>query len=111
MIQSPKNLSLFVACLMATVTVAAAQTQPADIHFNQNNRVHFIAYGDTRFTDPADTNAANPEARRELVKAIANANPEFVTFGGDITYNGNDPNDWKVYDQETAIWREQHIRV
>ncbi len=73
--------------------------------------VHFIAYGDTRFTDPADTNAANPEARRELVKAIASANPDFVTFGGDITYNGNDPNDWKVYDSETAIWREKHIRV
>ena len=73
--------------------------------------MHFIAYGDTRFTDPSDTNAANPEVRRELVKAIAAAHPDFVTFGGDITYNGNDPDDWKVYDRETAIWREQHIRV
>ncbi len=88
-----------------------AQTKPADLHLSQSNQVHFIAYGDTRFTDPADTNAANPEARRELVKAIANAHPDFVTFGGDITYNGNDPNDWKVYDSETAIWREKHIRV
>src|SRR6201986_3402450 len=111
MIQSWKNLSLLVVCLIAGVTVAAAQTQPADIHLNQNNRVHFIAYGDTRFTNPADTKAANPDVRRELVKAIANANPDFVTFGGDITYNGNDPEDWKVYDQETAIWRDKHIRV
>src|SRR5579871_379188 len=111
MIQSRKSLLLIVACLLAVVTPAVAQTQPADIHLNQNNRVHFIAYGDTRFTDPSDTNAANPQARRELVKAIANANPEFVTFGGDITYNGNDPNDWKVYDKETAAWNEKHIRV
>ena len=111
MIQSWTNLLLLVVYTIAGVTPATAQTQPADIHLNQNNRVHFIAYGDTRFTDPSDTNAANPQARRELVKAIANANPEFVTFGGDITYNGNDPNDWKVYDKETAAWSEKHIRV
>ena len=110
MLQSWKNLLFLFVYLLAAVTLAA-QTQPADLHLNQSNRVHFIAYGDTRFTDPADTNAANPEARRELVKAIAKARPDFVTFGGDITYNGNDPNDWKVYDSETAIWREKHIRV
>ena len=110
MLQSWKNLLFLFACLLAGATLEA-QTQPAELHLNQSNRVHFIAYGDTRFTDPADTNAANPEARRELVKAIANAHPDFVTFGGDITYNGNDPNDWKVYDSETAIWREKHIRV
>jgi acid phosphatase type 7 len=105
-------LAFFLACL-AFVCLAEAQTrpQPVAIQLSQSNQIHFIAYGDTRFTNPADTEAANPEARRELVKAIANAHPDFVTFGGDITYNGNDPNDWKVYDTETAIWREQHIRV
>jgi len=114
MFRSPKNL-LLLCTLLAAGCVARptlpAQTQPVDIRLSQSNHIHFIAYGDTRFTDPADTKAANPDARRELVKAIANAHPEFVTFGGDITYNGNDPNDWKVYDSETAIWREQHIRV
>ena len=110
MFQSPKNF-LFVFAILLTGMTLLAQTKPADLHLSQSNQVHFIAYGDTRFTDPADTNAANPEARRELVKAIANAHPDFVTFGGDITYNGNDPNDWKVYDSETAIWREKHIRV
>lgn len=110
MTQSQKNLTLLFACLLDGMRLLA-QTQPADLHLNQNNRIHFIAYGDTRFTDPADTNAANPEARRELVKAIASAHPDFVTFSGDITYNGNDPTDWKVYDSETAIWRKKHIRV
>lgn len=89
----------------------AAQTMPADIQLSRSHHLHFIAYGDTRFTDPANTKAANPEARRELVKAIANAHPDFVTFSGDITYNGNNPSDWKVYDSETAIWRDEHIRV
>jgi len=89
----------------------AAQTQPVAIELNHSRRTHFIAYGDTRFTNPADTNAANPEARRALVKAIAQAHPDFVTIGGDIAYNGNDPNDWTVYDQETAVWRKKHIPV
>jgi len=109
MLHPLKYLRLLIPCLLPAV--ALSQTRPAEIQLNQDKQLHFIAYGDTRFTDPADTNAANPEARRELVKAIANAHPDFVTFGGDITYNGNDANDWKVYDSETAIWREKHIRV
>lgn len=109
MFSSRRNLLPLFTCLFAAIALAAQQ--PADIQLSQGNRLHFIAYGDTRFTDPADTNAANPEVRRELVKAIAAAGPDFVTFGGDITYNGNDPNDWKVYDSETAIWRDKHIRV
>ena len=109
MFLSRKHLLIAVLCLASLSLVA--QNLPADIHISNSDRVHFIAYGDTRFTDPADTEAANPEVRRELVKAIARAHPDFVTFSGDITYNGNNPNDWKVYDQETAVWREQHIRV
>lgn len=108
MFSSRKSWLFVLVCLTAT---AVAQTSPADIQISGGNRVHFIAYGDTRFTDPSNTEAANPEVRRELVKAIAGAHPDFVTFGGDITYNGNDPNDWKVYDKETAVWREEHIRV
>jgi Icc-related predicted phosphoesterase len=112
MLHSRKIFLLLLYCLLAGVMLAAQTLpQPVDIKRNQSSRVHFIAYGDTRFTDPADTNAANPEARRELVKAIAAAHPDFVTFGGDITYNGNDPNDWKVYDSETAIWCKKGIRV
>jgi acid phosphatase type 7 len=112
MMPSRKYVHFLLACLLAGCS--QAQTKPpAEIRFSQGKSqdLHFIAYGDTRFTNPADTDAANPEARRELVKAIAGAHPDFVTFGGDITYNGNDANDWKVYDSETAIWREKHIRV
>jgi Icc-related predicted phosphoesterase len=108
MFLSRKYFQFLLVCLLAGVI--RAQT-PADIRFSQSKELHFIAYGDTRFTDPTDTKAANADERRELVKAIAAAHPDFVTFGGDITYNGNDPNDWKVYDSETAIWREKHIRV
>lgn len=71
----------------------------------------FVAYGDTRFHDPKDTEAANPAVRVALVKAIAEVNPAFICFTGDIVYNGYDANDWKIWDSETAIWREKNIPV
>jgi Icc-related predicted phosphoesterase len=71
----------------------------------------FVAYGDSRFHDPKDTQAANPFVRQTLVQAIAVASPAFVSFGGDIVYNGYDVNDWKVWDSETAVWREKRIPV
>ena len=70
---------------------------------------HYIAHGGEIVGEdrmPLNTVDFAPYAER-----IANANPDFVTFGGDITYNGNDPEDWKVYDRETAIWHDKHIRV
>jgi len=71
----------------------------------------FVAYGDTRFHNPNDTEAANPPVRAALVRAIADANPAFVCFTGDIVYNGNDADDWKTWDSETAIWREKNIPI
>jgi len=39
------------------------------------NPFHCVIYGDARFHDPQDTEAANPPVRRALVQAIAEANP------------------------------------
>jgi hypothetical protein len=71
----------------------------------------FVVYGDTRFHDPNDTEAANPPVRRALVQAIGEVNPAFVCFTGDIVYNGYDGDDWKVWDSETSIWREKKIPI
>src|SRR5437588_2270080 len=46
-----------------------------------------------------------------LVNAIAEANPAFLCFTGDIVYNGYDENDWKVWDHETSVLREKKINV
>jgi Icc-related predicted phosphoesterase len=88
-----------------------AQTSTADLRANVSAPFRFIAYGDTRFHDPKDTEAANPPVRVALVQAIAAANPAFVCFTGDIVYNGYDVNDWKVWDSETSVWREKNIPV
>jgi 3',5'-cyclic AMP phosphodiesterase CpdA len=71
----------------------------------------FVAYGDARFHDPRDTDAANPPVRRALVQAVAQADPAFVCFTGDLVFNGDDANDWKVWDSETQIWRDKKIPI
>jgi len=90
---------------------AAPETEPVELQLQVSAPFHFVAYGDARFHNPKDTEAANPAARQALVQAIAQANPAFISFGGDIVYNGYDKDDWKVWDTETAVWREKKIPV
>src|SRR6516225_8547200 len=90
---------------------SAAQTSATDLTLDLKTPFRFVAYGDTRFHDANDTEAANPAARRTLVQAIADAHPAFICFTGDIVYNGNDSNDWKVWDSETRVWRDKKIPI
>lgn len=90
---------------------SSAQNSTVDLNLGIKNPFHFVVYGDTRFHDPSDTKAANPTARVDLVHAIADANPAFVCITGDIVYNGDDSDNWKVWDDETSIWREKKIAV
>jgi acid phosphatase type 7 len=90
---------------------STAQTSTADLTLNLRTPFRFVAYGDTRFHDPNDTEAANPAARRALVQAIADANPSFICFTGDIVYDGFSKDDWKVWDLETSIWHDKKIPI
>jgi acid phosphatase type 7 len=87
------------------------QTEPVELQLQVSTPFHFVAYGDSRFHDPKDTQAANPAVRQALVKAIAQTEPAFICFTGDIVYNGYDKDDWKVWDTETAVWRADKIPV
>jgi Icc-related predicted phosphoesterase len=101
----------FAAALVSRFAAPSAQTHPVDIQTQISAPFRFVAYGDTRFTDPSDTEASNPPVRRALVQAIDREKPAFISIGGDISYNGSDSNDWKVWDTETSIWREHKIPV
>ena len=90
---------------------STAQTSSVDLQLKMSVPFRFVAYGDTRFHDPKDTEAANPPVRVALVQAIAEANPAFVCFTGDIVYNGYDGNDWKSWDTETSVWRDKNIPI
>ena len=104
-------LALICGTLIGCTSKSNAQTSSVDLHLDVKTPFRFVAYGDTRFHDPKDTEAANPPVRAALVQAIAEVNPAFICFTGDIVYNGFDANDWKVWDSETSIWREKKIPV
>jgi acid phosphatase type 7 len=70
-----------------------------------------VAYGDTRFTDPANDTVTNPFARRALVARIAELHPDAVVISGDLPYDGANIDDYKIFHQETAAWRDQHLRI
>ena len=71
----------------------------------------FIAYGDMRFTDSANTTSTNPRIRKWLVDKIAEQRPAAVLLNGDVPLAGDDVNDYAVYRSETKPWRDAHLRV
>ena len=106
---------LFAAATLFALTgcskKSSAQTSAVDLRLDVKTPFRFIAYGDTRFHDPKDTEPANPAVRVALVRAIADVNPAFICFTGDIVYNGFDSNDWNVWDSETGAWRDKKIPI
>ena len=104
-------LALASCVLIGCTSKSVAQTSAADLQLDVKAPFHFVAYGDSRFHDPKDTDAANPPVRVTLVQAVAEANPAFICFTGDLVYNGYDTNDWKVWDSETSPWRDKKIPV
>lgn len=108
-------LVLFLAVVLLALTCctkkSAAQAASVNLQLDVKTPFRFVAYGDTRFHDPKDLEPANPAVRVALAQAIAEANPAFVCFTGDIVYNGFDVNDWKVWDSETQIWRDKKIPI
>jgi Icc-related predicted phosphoesterase len=106
----PRILAHFILIASASA-VLLAQTKPVELQPQIGVPFRFVAYGDTRFTDPKNTNAANPLVRQTLVQAIADAHPAFISIGGDIAYYGANADDWKIWDKETAVWRENKIPV
>src|ERR1700674_4417407 len=110
-------LTLPLLCLLVMLlgftecTKKPTAPSPVDLQLKASVPFRFIAYGDTRFHDPIDTDAANPAVRAALVQAIAEVNPAFICFTGDIVYNGYDAGDWKVWDNETRIWRDKKIPI
>jgi len=107
---SSKNARVVLALLTVLAMRLSAQTPP-ELKVDVGTSFRFVAFGDTRFTNPSDTRAANAAVRQTLVKAIAEDKPAFVSIGGDIVHNGNDDKDWAIYDKETALWKSARVTV
>ena len=108
---SLRNIFIHFILIAAAALALSAQTKPLELQVQANLPFRFVAYGDTRFTDPTDIDASNPLVRKALVQAIADSHPAFISIGGDLVYGGGTANDWRVFDTETAPWTENKIPV
>jgi hypothetical protein len=88
LLSAAASLLAQVSCTKKSETPTSPAPAPVDLTLKVSAPFRFVVYGDTRFHDPTDTVAANPPVRQALVKAIAQANPAFICFTGDIVYDG-----------------------
>jgi hypothetical protein len=97
---------------------AAIQAEPASANAPDRNPtfvfsqfvagqpMRLVAYGDTRFTDPAVTAGTNPGVRKWLADRIADEHPDALLLTGDTPFTGSSRADWQVFQTETSRWRE-----
>ena len=107
------RLTLF--CCLASGLPASAQTPPpigptiTVPGIVPGATMKLIAYGDIRFTDPANVTDTNPNVRQFLVKQVADEKPLAIFLTGDTPFQGGDYRDWVEYQKETAVWRDEHL--
>jgi len=99
--------------IVFTVAVVALWAQPTFLVEDKELRspLTLIAYGDQRFTDPANARRTNPRIRLWLVKQIAKEHPDAVIMNGDVPLAGNVVNDYAVFQAETKVWRNLNLHV
>lgn len=73
--------------------------------------LRIIAYGDMRFTNPANQTDTNPRVRQWLAGRIGEEKPDVLLLSGDMPFYGSNPADWERYRQETASWTRERLRV
>lgn len=102
--------ALLAWCVSAPCALACAHDGPPRLHVAApEGTLTFVVYGDTRFSQRA--HVANAPARRALVAAISRENPAAILIGGDLVYQGDDPDDYATYQSETAEWSRRKIPV
>jgi 3',5'-cyclic AMP phosphodiesterase CpdA len=106
-----RNFSFFPLIVLLAALGPYVFGQAREINLALQTPFRFVAYGDTRFTNPKKKDVSNPVARRALVEAIADADPAFISIGGDLVYKGDSAEDWKQWDEETAAWKTRSLRV
>ncbi len=97
-----------------TVSVLIAALIPAIVvnsRAQSDKPVTVIAYGDTRFTDPANVTATNPKARTVLIARMAEEKPDAIVISGDVPWHGGVADDYAQFRRETAPWRALRIPV
>ena len=105
---------LFALLLLSPVTGAAHAQATTDLskptfvvpEIRPEAGLHLVAYGDMRFTNPSNDSDTNPRVRKWLVDRVAQEKPDALLLSGDLPFFGSNPDDWAIYREETAPWRQ-----
>jgi hypothetical protein len=100
----------FCGCTPSTATRGASAATFSVPATALTSPLVLIAYGDTRFTDPAEITATSPPARRALIDKIAAERPQAIFMNGDTPWHGVSA-DYDQYRLETQAWRAGQLRV
>ena len=106
---SIKILALIILQMLAFRALADAPPRLEVAVSDPNAPLTFIAYGDTRFTQR--DGVANPAARRALIGRVASERPAAIFIGGDLVYDGSNPDDYQTYRTETDVWSQAKIPI
>lgn len=79
--------------------------------FAPGMRIRFVAYGDSRFTNPAVIRGTDPRIRKWLAERVAQEHPEVLLLTGDTPFTGAAAADWQDFQDETVSWRANSILV
>jgi len=104
--------TLLATCLSCPAVCAAAADEPPRFEVpapEAGQPLIFVVYGDTRFTQHNDV--VNASARRALVGKIAGERPAAIFIGGDLVYEGSNPDDYATYASETLEWSQRQTPV
>ncbi len=66
--------------------------------------LRILVYGDTRFTDPSNTQDTNPRARKWLAEKVGTEQADAMVITGDVPFHGSQRRDWNVFEKEAASW-------
>ena len=77
----------------------------------QGRPLRVIVYGDMRFTNPSNTSDTQPGVRAWLAQKVGEEKPDALLLTGDMPFHGSEAADWQVYQKETALWTQEHLRV
>jgi hypothetical protein len=104
------KISVLAILQVLAIRTLADEPPPLDVPVaDPSAPLTFIAYGDTRFTQR--DGVANALARRALVARMASENPAAIFIGGDLVYEGSNPEDYETYKTETAAWAQAKIPI
>jgi hypothetical protein len=106
----PIKISVLAILQLLAIRTLADEPPRLDVPVaNPSAPLTFIAYGDTRFTQ--SDGVADAVARRALVARMASENPAAIFIGGDLVYEGSNPEDYVTYKTETAAWSQAGIPI